>query len=422
MRDGVELQADLYQTTSEPVGTLLVRGPYGRSFPLAFPMARVFAARGYHCLFVSSRGTFGSGGQFDPMRTEADDGQDVVAWMVRQPWFTGTFATLGGSYLGFTQWALMSDPPAELATAVVSIGPHDFSQHAWGTGAFKLDFLGWSHQIVHQEDSGPLLGALRTATNARRVRHALDELPLVATAETFLDGKAPWYPEWVTRPDLKDPFWAPMQQGIALDRVQVPVLLIGGWQDIFADQTLYQYHHLHDRGVDVGMTIGPWSHLGAARALSVMTRETLDWLEEHLARRAGRRRPTPVRIFVTGADEWRDLPGWPPVTAPRCLYLHPDLSLSPDPPNDDRPPSSFTFDPADPTPTIGGPLLSRKCYVEDTELAARADVLAFTSAPLDTAFELLGSPVVELAHRCDNPHADVFGASPRSVATLAPTT
>lgn len=111
---------------------------------------------------------------------------------------------------------------------------------------------------------------------------------------------------------------------------------------------------------------------------------------------------------MTGADEWRDLPGWPPVTAPRCLYLHPDLSLSPDPPNDDRPPSSFTFDPADPTPTIGGPLLSRKCYVEDTELAARADVLAFTSAPLDTAFELLGSPVVELAHRCDNPHADVF--------------
>jgi putative CocE/NonD family hydrolase len=180
-RDGLELAADLYRPTSSAVGTLLVRGPYGRSLPLAFPMARVFAARGYNCLFVSSRGTFGSGGDFYPMRTEADDGHDVVAWMVAQPWFTGTFATLGGSYLGYTQWALLADPPAELAAAVVSVGPHDFGEHAWGTGAFKLDFLGWTNQVVHQEDTGPVVGALRMAlaTNARRVRSALDELPLV---------------------------------------------------------------------------------------------------------------------------------------------------------------------------------------------------------------------------------------------------
>jgi uncharacterized protein len=46
--------------------TLLVRGPHGRSLALALLQVRIFAARGYNAPVVSSRGTFGSGGQFDP--------------------------------------------------------------------------------------------------------------------------------------------------------------------------------------------------------------------------------------------------------------------------------------------------------------------------------------------------------------------
>ena len=408
-RDGIELAADLYRPTSGAVGTVLVRGPYGRSLPIAFPMARVFAARGYHCLFVSSRGTFGSGGVFDPMRTEAEDGQDVVAWMTAQPWFTGTFATLGGSYLGHTQWALLREPPAELATAIVSVGPHDFSEYVWGTGAFRLDFLGWSNQIVHQEDGPAVRRLLSMATgDRRRLTSAMDTLPLVAAADTFLHGRAPWYREWVTRPDRSDPFWAPMQHGVALERVEVPVLLIAGWQDLFLDQTLEQYRRLHERGVDVALTVGPWSHLSASGALGTTTRETLDWLDEHLARRTTHRRASPVRVHVTGAGQWRGLPAWPPPTGEAALFLAPGGGLSADPPPADAAPSSFSFDPADPTPTMGGPLLSGRCRVDDSALAARADVLAFTGPPLERGLEVVGRPVLELAHRSDNPHADVF--------------
>ena len=329
--------------------------------------------------------------------------------MLRQPWFTGTFATLGPSYLGHTQWALLADPPPELAAAVVAVGPHDFCEHVWGTGAFRLDFLGWSNQIVHQEDGTPLQVMLQSARDRRRIRPALDELPLVSAASTFLGGRAPWYTDWVTRPDPRDPFWAPMQHGAALDRVEVPVLLFGGWQDIFLEQTIHQYLRLHERGVDVAMTIGAWSHVDTvAKGLPITTRETWDWLEEHVAKRAGRRRTSPVRVYVTGAGAWRDLPTWPPRTSAQAWFLHPGRRLSPDPPPADGPPSSFTYDPANPTPTIGGPLLSTKCRVDDTELAVRPDVLSFTSATLDGAMEVMGSPVVELAHGSDNPHADVF--------------
>jgi uncharacterized protein len=128
MRDGVELVADHYApTTSSPAGTLLVRGPYGRGFPFALVYARLYAARGYHVVLQSVRGTFGSAGEFEPMVNEAADGADTAVWLRQQPWFTGRFGTVGVSYLGFTQWALLSDPPPELAAAVITAGPHDLA-------------------------------------------------------------------------------------------------------------------------------------------------------------------------------------------------------------------------------------------------------------------------------------------------------
>jgi putative CocE/NonD family hydrolase len=409
MRDGVELSADLYRPTATAVGTVLVRGPYGRSLLQAMPMARIFAARGYNALFVSSRGTFGSGGAFSPMVSEVDDGHDVVAWMRDQSWYTGTFATVGGSYLGFTQWALLVDPPADMVTAVISIAPHDFREHAWGTGAFRLDFLGWSYMVAHQEDGGTVRGMLLQASAERRNAKAMDELPLARAAETHLDGRAPWYVDWVTRPDASDPHWQPMQLGVALERADLPILLISGWQDLFLDQTLEQYRRLHERGLDVAMTIGPWSHVAVgAGAAQIVVGETFDWMEEHLAKRAGRARASAVHVCVTGIDEWRDLPDWPPPTSPHTLYLHPHLDLSAERPPDDGPASSFVFDPAHPTPTVGGPLLGFRCVKDDTELGTRSDVATFTTPVLNRDLEVLGPPVLELVHESDNPHVDLF--------------
>ncbi|NKE27185.1 CocE/NonD family hydrolase, partial [Mycobacterium tuberculosis] len=171
MRDGVQLVADHYApATSQPVGTLLVRGPYGRRFPFSLVFARIYAARGYHVVLQSVRGTFGSGGVFEPMVNEAADGADTVAWLREQPWFTGRFGTIGLPYLGFTQWALLHDPPPELAAAVITVGPHDFRASVWGTGSFTVnDFLGWSDLVSHQEDPGRIRAGIRQLTAPRRV-------------------------------------------------------------------------------------------------------------------------------------------------------------------------------------------------------------------------------------------------------------
>ncbi|MFB9739989.1 CocE/NonD family hydrolase [Pseudonocardia sulfidoxydans] len=413
MRDGIDLIGDLYTPADEtPLGTILVRGPYGRTTLNSLAFARVYAARGWQVLLQSVRGTFGSGGAFEPMRREIEDGQDTVAWMRDQPWFIGSFATLGMSYLGFTQWALLMDPPPELAASVIVVGPHDFNRSTHGIGSFSLaDFLGWSDMVAHQEDGSLTQRLLRERSTQRRQRTAMDGIPLVAAGETLLAGQAPWYRDWAARPDAADPFWKPMQLSAALDRVQTPVLLVGGWQDIFIRQTLDQWAHLRGRGLDVALTVGPWTHTdAAARGGGRVVKETLDFLGARLAGRP-EGRPTPVRVHVTGADAgWRGSADWPPPTSPRELYLEPGRGLAATASTQPAAPVTFTYDPTDPTPALGGPLLDGKTagVVDNGPLESRDDVVTFTGEPLTRTLEVAGTVVVELAHRSDNPHADLF--------------
>lgn len=412
MRDGIDLLADHYAPTSgDTAGTLLVRGPYGRAFPFSTVFARVYAARGYHVVLQSVRGTFGSGGVFEPMVHEAADGADTVAWLREQSWFTGRFATVGLSYLGFTQWALLQDPPPELAAAVIIVGPHDFSASSWGTGTFTLnDFLGWSDLVTHQEDRGGLFGALvRLARSRRRLSRAVDALPIGPAGRALLGAGAPWYESWLEHPDRADGFWEPYRVLAALDRVTVPVLLVGGWQDLFLQQTLEQYEHLRRRGVDVALTIGSWTHTQVlTRGGGIVTRESLAWLDAHLAGTNTHPRRSRVRIDLSGHG-WIDLPDWPPAVSDHVLYLRAPGQLTEATPPATAAPSSFIYNPAHPTPTIGGRLLSPEGgYRDDSELAGRDDVLSFTGDVLTGDLYALGNPVIELSHTSDNPNADVF--------------
>jgi uncharacterized protein len=72
------------------------------------------------------------------------------------------------------------------------------------------------------------------------------------------------YREWLTTTDAEDPLWQPIRLGQALERVNVPILLQEGWQDRFVDQMIEQYERLRRRGVDVGLTIGPWTHANSS--------------------------------------------------------------------------------------------------------------------------------------------------------------
>jgi putative CocE/NonD family hydrolase len=411
MRDGVELLTDVYAPVGESSGTVLIRTPYGRTGSIALLTARYYATHGYHVVNQSCRGTFGSGGEFEPFRPDIDDGADTVAWLRQQPWFGGRFALCGASYLGYTAWALMTDPPPELVAAVIAISAHDNHWVAHGAGAFSLEqMLSLFHGFDHLE-SGTIRGLLLLKTQRRRLKPGFEELPLVRAQETVLRGSTMPYRQWLTTPNAEDPLWRPMRLGQALERVEVPVLLQAGWQDRFVEQMIGQYERLRRRGVDVGLTIGPWTHVEfPTKGMGVAMEETLDWLAEHLAGTGHRRRPHPVRLFVTGAQEWRDLPEWPPPADAHVLYLRPDGELATTSPDPTASPSSFVYDPADPTPAVGGQVINPRIggRRDNREVEERDDVLTFSGAPLGEPLEVIGKPVVELVHRTDNPHSDLF--------------
>ncbi|ULE35930.1 CocE/NonD family hydrolase [Mycobacterium sp. IDR2000157661] len=410
MRDGVELKADHYAPlTDTPAGTLLVRCPYGRRFPFAALYASVYASRGYHVVFQSVRGTFGSGGEFQPMVNEIADGADTVAWLREQNWFAGSFATIGLSYLGFTQWALLMDPPPEMKAAVITVGPHDVSGPRWGTGTFGLnDFLGWSDLVARQEEPSRIRALVAQVRARRALGRATTGLPAGEAGRKLLGTGAPWWESWLEHPEADDPFWTSLNISEALDRTEIPVLLIGGWQDLFLEQTLTQYHRLAARGVPVGLTIGSWTHTHLmTKAAPTAIRESLDWLGTHLNGDVGRRR-RPVRVFVNGHG-WTELPHWPPEMPEQVRYLQPGGRLGQAVPPETAPAATFTYNPANPTPTVGGRLLSPEGgYRKDTTLAQRADVLSFTADRLPNDLYVVGSPVLELSHSCDNPHNDLW--------------
>jgi putative CocE/NonD family hydrolase len=413
----IELAADLYQPIlpkdQKPAGTILIRCPYGRGLVFALLGASPYAARGYQCLLVSCRGTFGSGGEFDPWRNEEEDGQAVVEWMREQDWYTGSFATLGGSYLGFVQWALLQNPPSDMVAAVIQCAPHDFSKQLWGTGSLALEWIPWGENVAHQEETG-IFQTFKKLNTAERMRPVLDRVPLAESVKGYFGGSAPWLDFVVDHLDTADPYYRPMKFGEALDRAEIPILLVGGWYDVFAPQTMEQYTRLSARrNANVALLMGPWNHMQAGLDARVHE-QSFAWLEEHLAKRGQGKgtRKTPVQYFVTGSKEWRDVQKWPPPTVAQELYLRSEgrltreRSLSAD--DEEENSSAFTFDPKQPTPTTGGNLLLGGGSLDDTALAVRSDVLAFTTDVLEKNLEISGKVTMQLSHSSDNPNVDLF--------------
>ena len=411
-RDGFMLASDHYvpAVAGRESGTILIRTPYGRGFPVAQLWGSTIAARGYHVVLQSCRGTGGSTGAFEPMVREADDAQDTVAWLREQPWFSGDLATMGMSYVAFTQWALLADPPQELRASVMVAGPHDFGASLWENGTFALEtYLGWSDRNTAPFENRP--SALRQLAGNRQVekreRAASAGLPLAAAAESLFNGGAPWYREWLEHPVLADPFWRRYDFTEALQRVATPTLLVGGWQDIFLWQTVRQYENLRARGVEVSLTLGPWTHVGhVLKGSGVIDNEALVWLDTHLGQRGPGRRTQPVRTFVTGSDAWHAADAWPPAATATTWYLGEGGQLGT---TASAGRSAFRYDPADATPAVGGRRLATDAGVRDNStLEERADVLTFTTPELTADLQFEGFPVLDVAVSVDNPHADLF--------------
>lgn len=419
MPDGVVLRADHY--FPRPAGsypTILIRTPYGRGATGGYlgrgmtVLLGCFAERGYHVLIQDARGRFDSGGRFEPLAYEADDGLATVEWLVGRPWFNGVLGMWGASYLGYAQWAVASHAPSCLKALVPITAFSRGYGAAYMDGApaldlalnalFLLDTLG-------NPERSPKEIRQRWLRREKILSPAFRHLPPLEADRVAIGRAVPFYRSGALRPEADDPFWQALDHRPGPGWTGPAVHLISGWYDLFLRDLLDDYAALRAAGHSPYLTIGPWYHMDLTWVPAAL-REGLAWFDAHLKGRGERLRERPVRLYVLGADEWRELESWPPAVPTTRLFLHPHGLLSPKPPAEPSPPDRYRYDPADPTPNLGGGLLFPPAGPMDNRpLEARPDVLAYTTPPLEHDLEVIGPVRLQLYVRSNLAHTDFFG-------------
>lgn len=407
--DGKTLKTDLFSPKAPgPHPTILMRLPYGRS---GFaPVAEIYAEHGFITLLQACRGTDGSTGTFDPLTHERDDGLATLEWIKSQSWFDGRLGTTGPSYLGYAQWAICDALPAKAAMSV-KVSSAEFESVVFPGGAFHLQlWLSWL-QTVEGLREAPIDIALRMVTGnvETRTGDAADSLPLV-DADIVATGKQirfwrRWFDEAMDNPA----FWAPLDHTSRLGENTAPVHLVSGWYDFMLDQLLRDYQTLVSNGEKPYLTIGTWHHI-ASDLQGESIRQTLPWMKAHLLEDKSGLREKPVRIHISGDVGWREFDQFPPseMTVQR-LHLNDAQRLTSEVPDSGQP-DTYRYDPADPTPNVGGAIFA---YTgagrqDNRKLEDRKDVLTFTSAKQTAPLTIIGNVKITLFVRSSLTHTDFF--------------
>lgn len=397
MHDGTVLLADLHAPRDGRKRPLvLLRSPYGRTNPFLSLLSRPFAERGFSVLIQSCRGTFGSGGDFVPFRNEEKDGRATLEWLTKQPWFSGEFVTFGPSYLGFVQWALAPHADAMLKAMSLTVTASEFRSLNYPGETFALDaMLRWTY-LVHSQEKPFHQALLSRFTEKRVLERGFSHLPLIEADKEVVGHEVRFFREWLEHNAPGDPWWAVSDHSGQRPDLKVPALFIAGFYDIFLPWQLRDYAALVAAGQKPYLTIGPWSHM-SPRAFTTSVRESIAWFRAHLLDDRSRLREAPVRIYVMGVEEWREYPSWPPPGArTERYYLQPNGGLAQQRAVASAP-DHYRYDPAHPTPSVGGAMLNNESGPADNRaLEKRADVLTYTTSPFDRPIEVIGPVSAEL--------------------------
>jgi putative CocE/NonD family hydrolase len=426
MRDGVVLRADIYRPKADgkfPV--LLQRTPYDKRYGVAFGYRA--AALGYVVIIQDTRGRYTSEGEWYPFKHESDDGYDTVEWAAKLPYSDGKVGMFGGSYVGATQMLTAIAAPPHLAGIFPFVTASNYHENwTYQGGAFEQWFNeSWTSGLAQDT----LARRVREESNARRW---VMGLPLLSYPLLDLGGEAsakelaPYFLDWLKHPDYDD-YWKQWSIEEHFGKIQVPVYNAGAWYDIFLGGTLRNYLGIKAHGgsdaarngqrllIEIGGHSGGGRKIGDVDFGPQAEIDTdgvmLHWYD-HILKGIdnGVENEKPVKLFLLGENTWHEFNQWPPADAKQSRYylhsggkangLEGDGTLSTAAPQSETA-DHYVYDPANPAPTVGGPLCCDARHLEpgprdQRAVEARDDVLVFSTPPFKSDFEVIGPVSVEL--------------------------
>lgn len=380
MRDGIKLATDIYLPYGEgrfPV--ILARTPYNRI--KHHESAPGFAAGGYAFVNQDMRGRYESEGENIPFIGcgwgEHQDGVDTIEWIKKQPWCNGSIATIGGSAGGITQNLLAGAAPAGLRAQFILVAPADmYSDVSYIGSAFrKADVENWTQGNKFDPK----------ALDIHRAHPSYDD------------------------------YWRANDTHTRFGLMNVPAVNVGGWFDMFAQGTIDQFIGRQHQGGEGSkgtqkLVMGPWHHgigkmpageLTFPNASRVPAKyDPVRWFEHYLGGiDNGVEKEPAVAYYVMGdtstpgapGNEWRYANDWPIPAKETSFYLTAEKQVVLQAPEQAAPFHEYTFDPANPCPTMGGQNLTiARGTMDQRRVESREDAVVFTSEALDKPVEITG--------------------------------
>jgi predicted acyl esterase len=380
MRDGKKLATDIYMPKGVgPFPVVLSRTPYSRVKQKDGPGG--YAANGTVYISQDMRGRFDSEGENLPFIGcgwgEHEDGVDTLAWIMRQPWCNGKIGTIGGSAGGITQNLLAGAAPAGLKAQYISVAAASlYSDACYIGGAFrKADMEGW----LTQNKFDP------------------QELATMRANPSY------------------DDYWRQFDTTLKFPVMDAPAVQIGGWFDMFTQGTIDEFVGRQHSGAAGArgaqkLIMGPWTHsigrmpVGQLRFPNASVPAQYNsgrWFAHYLrGENNGVEKEPAVTYYVMGdtsapgapGNVWRQADDWPVPATETAYYFAPEGKLgSAQPSTAADAHVKFTFDPANPCPTIGGNNLElARGPMNQNPIENRKDVILFTTAPLESPVEITG--------------------------------
>ena len=454
MRDGVRLATDIYLPPVVPAPAIAVRTPYARANDAFVGIFFFFARRGYAVVSQDCRGTGDSEpDSWDYYVMEPEDGYDLVEWISKQDWFDGFLGSCGGSYVGQTQWHMSMHPRMSaivpdvsgLGVAINTAHLHMFV-NAYARSAGKGED---KTNVPYYELEGQIIDETLATGFFNEPLHRPLSKALISRFPQLNDLAPSEAKNWLWE------YYCSLSCAQRTEFVKqvtgkknVSILEVESLSEIFGHQISHDRHTLpHPRPAESGEVVA-WRDIAPHRLVRLGLNDALatwdllqraadeplrsrcrlliapsahnmpgyhEGMAEHpeLYHAYGATTNFEVLLswyntvrentinywpkviyYLMGANEWRVSSDWPiPESRQTSFYLSKDGALKSTPPKDTSDFDRYTYDPNDPTPTVGGSIVSYVYppgSVDVSKVQKRQDLLTYTTEVLDHDLDIVG--------------------------------
>lgn len=315
----ISIRVVLNKKLTKPEATILVNTIYPSIEDINDQ--KELASYGYQSVYIYPRGKYISNSKIEPFEHEADDINKIIDWIIKQPWSNGKVGMIGGSYLGFSQWATVKNIHPALKTIIpqasVGIGTMVFPMN---NNIFASYTLRWLNYVTNNK---MIDSSFRDEDKWNSIYKKWYENGEAFNKLDSISGKKnEMFQRWLKHPSL-DSYW----QGMVpykreFSKINIPILTITGYYDSDQLGALYYFrnHNKYNKNASHYMIIGPYDHSGAQGYIknnlkgytidSIANIDiqniTMEWFDYILKNKT---RPTflkdKINYQVMGTNEWK---------------------------------------------------------------------------------------------------------------------